>query len=191
MSFDGRDTLPGNKGPDEAVELPGKLAELGEQLSDDADSLALHYPAPERRGGAAFEIAISAALCADRQDQVTNDAEFADRQVVRAPAGAAVARWGTVRRWSIVSGACAAMVFVLIASREGSVRWRGDRPPSAAAHDADSPVQPRSETDLGHSSGQRALPREATLLRGLSAAEQEAVLDLLEDGPERSASLSI
>jgi hypothetical protein len=189
MSFDGRDNRHGNSGPDEVVELPAKLAALAEQLSDDADSLALRYPAPERCGRAAFEVSIAEAMC--RPSGALSERASDDTREIRAPAG--MADWGTLRRWSIVSGVCAAMLFVVVTSWEGVVRWRegGDPPPSAAAHLTNPPGALRVEKDIGHSSGQAALPREATLLRGLSAAEQEAVLDLLEHGPEGSVSLSI
>jgi hypothetical protein len=190
MSFRGSEGLPESKGPEESVELPAKLSALAEQLGDDADSLALRYPAPDRCGRAAFEIAIAEALCADGHDLVDNNIGSEDRREVRAPAGEMVAGWGMVVRWRMVACACAAMVVVAVASWEGAVRfWKsGEQPPSAAARVLNPVDSVRSEQGI---SGEAALPREAMLLRGLSAAEQEAVLDLLEHGPEQSVSLSI
>lgn len=165
MSFEGSDDNRRSDLLDDAVELPPKLAAIAEQLADDALALAFRYPAQDRRGATAFP----------------------------APAPDAAMASSGLRRWSIVSGACAATLLVGVLSWRIANPWdeRGEMEPSPAVH-----VQPpdqvaqADESSDGSSVGAAHL-RAENVLRGLSAAEQEAVLDLMEGRSELTASLSI
>jgi hypothetical protein len=166
MSFEGSDDGRRNDFFEDAVELPPKLAALAEQLGDDARALALRYPAQDVRKATEFP----------------------------APTYDAVMASSGLLRWSIVWGVCAATVLVAILTWRIAVQWdeRNDRGRSTAVR-VQPPVQvaPEDEKSGVRSSVGATLLRAENVLRGLSAAEQEAVLDLMEGSTEPSASLSI
>jgi hypothetical protein len=169
MSFDQR--APGqaaaNNRLDTESEFPRALAPLAEQLRDDAMSLSRCYPPPDRLRltalGAAF------ATTAERRP--------------------------TTRRWLVFWGDCAATLAIAVlgwqaAARNGRHRDlvehadSGPELPSRVAQLDDAEALGRRPTDeaVGHT---------RNVLKGLSGAEQEAVLDLLETHTAPQASLSI
>jgi hypothetical protein len=169
---------PRHSAPDEtAGELPPDLAALGRELSCDADLLARVFPASER--GASMAIATCAASA---HSALRSDAEL---HIPRHK------RW----RWSIVGGASAAAVLVAVLSWQAAGPLHdeavGGRDGSAAG------ARPSQLAQLDGASG-RAGPAAAepmgiteNVFTGLSGAEEEAVLDLLESDADQTASLSI
>jgi hypothetical protein len=195
MSYEGRHDLHNSDGRDDADEWPPKLSALGEQLSDDARMLARRYPAPDARHAVTFEATIAEALhddsgCSLRGTNVEQSYMAADRTTADTAAGFS----RTSLRWSIATGICAAALFVAMAI------WQTARPwvePDNEVQSAEANIPRERPTvvfpvarDGGLNHDEEA-SRDADFLRGLSAAEQEAVLDLLEDDSERSMSLSI
>jgi hypothetical protein len=194
MSFEGLDDPSTSEEPGESVELSPKLGALGEQLSDDARMLASRYPAPSGRylgNIGTFEAAIAEALrgeC-DRCDTEQSDPHVTPAMTVGAVGSRAL--WP----WSVAIGVCAATVLIAAAIWQSVFPWseRYDRVLPAAAELAgrnEVTQSPEQEDDGGILEG-ATLRRAENVLRGLSAAEQEAVLDLLEEGSQRTASLSI
>jgi hypothetical protein len=148
-----------------SADLPDELAALGAQLSDDATSLALAYPA--------------------------------DRALTIGTAHHA-ARHGK-RRWLRWTGAAAALLIVL-----GTWHFIEDRasvddspPPhiiSAVSHTDTSTSRPLAVADRATSAGKpmavdNGLP--ASIFRGLTGAEQEAVIDLMQDNAQQHGQLTI
>ena len=183
--FDGR--------PEESVELSPKLAALAEQLSDDARMLGHRYPAPGVCSIAKFEAAIAEAL----RGEVSGGglAEALDPQAVRASNRDTMAGSRTCVQWTIRVSICAVMVLAAMAIWQSAVQWgvHSDRVQSAAIKVA-GPREARQieqKKDYTGAIEGAVLRRVENVLRGLSAAEQEAVIDLLEDGSQRSESFSI
>ena len=168
MSFEERSDsgrAPGELA-EEALDFPPALAALAEQLSDEADSLASCFPA---RNAVTITAFAAAAATTTRQ-------------------------WRSTRRLAVVSGICAAAVLVVLlgwqavlrVSRDGAVVERGEIPVERSN-------QVAQLNDLGDNRRQftEMTGGEENVLKGLSGAEQEAVLDLMENGVAHQASLSI
>jgi hypothetical protein len=145
-------------------DLPDELAALGEQLSYDADSLALAYPA-----GTALTTAT-------------------------APEPALHGK----RRWLRWAGAAATLLIAVGTWRVVDDRAsRDDSPPpqtvSAISSSSSSASRPLAVADRATPAPKpiddARLP--ASIFRGLTGAEQEAVLDLMQDSAQQHGQLTI
>jgi hypothetical protein len=166
MSFEedqSREIAPGER-TDEALDFSQNMAALARQLRDEADWLAERYPASaiDRLAAAATTVATTAL------------------------------RWSRLKRFGTVSGVCAATVLVAI------LGWRAVTNRDGEVSDVRAPVveqtgqvaQLNEAGGLGRQTGE-TIGGEENVLQGLSGAEQEAVLDLLESHAAHQASLSI
>jgi hypothetical protein len=156
------------------LELPAGLAALGEQLADDADHLAHCYPA----GRSAESMPSTPATL------ITGASAHARRQFIR---------WG---------GAAAAVLIALCTWQFVAARLaNGNRPENrivavdlvpGATGDASVDATPANDPSLKVQKpilGDSGLP--SSFFRRLTGAEQEAVLDLMQDDPQGKAQLSI
>ena len=151
---------------DDALALSPELNTLARQLSDEADLLAQCYPAD----GTERFTATATAVAATRRD------------------------WINLKRLGVLSGVCAATVLAVLAgwlaldrfNRDGSV-VEGH----TLAVEQSSQVAQRNDTSGfgGHSAD--VIGDDENVLKGLSGAEQEAVLDLIESHAMHKSSLSI
>jgi hypothetical protein len=149
---------------DEALDLPPNMAALAHQLSDEAAWLAERYPA--RAPGSFAAIATAAATPARR--------------------------WRRLIRFGVASGVCAATVLVAI------IAWQAVNNRDNAVSDGRAPIEQQSSqvaqlndaSGLGRQNGE-TIGAEENILKGLSGAEQEAVLDLIESHAAHKTSLSI
>ncbi|HEV3415665.1 MAG TPA: hypothetical protein VG056_02585 [Pirellulales bacterium] len=149
-------------------ELPVELSALGGQLSDDADHLTRLYPA----GRAEFQL-----------PSISAKAAGASRRMIRWGGAAAVLLVGTLS-WPMIS------------ERSGDeIRPTGDvrlidvslASPAVKSNTAvqSNAAAVKSKPILGG----EGFP--ATVFRGLTGAEQEAVLDLIQGDPHGQSQLSI
>ncbi|HEV2971865.1 MAG TPA: hypothetical protein VGY55_17960 [Pirellulales bacterium] len=153
---------------EDVFELPVELAALGEQLSDDADRLPRFYPAGRT------ESRLPASL---------GQATGGSGRMIRWGGAAAVLLIGTLS-WP------------MIAERSGDgIQPTGDVR-SADVSLASPPVPSNSAVRSNAAAvesksilGDEAFP--AALFRGLTGAEQEAVLDLMQGDPQGQSQLSI
>jgi hypothetical protein len=193
MSFDGfrRNHLHSDMNLE--AELPPKLAALAEQLGDDARRLERRYPAREIHQLGRLQAAIAQSLIGhltrrqgDAADLVCQPADQAKTVAGRVISSKAI--W----RSSIAASAVAATVVFALAAWQAAFHREPDRraAPVAMPAFADQVAQAGERADATAPTAAEIRPVD-NLLRGLSAAEQEAVLDLFEDGAEQSASLSI
>lgn len=194
MSFERMNDPSQSESLDEAADWSPKVEALAEQLRDDARMLALRFPAPDGRNVGRFEAVIAATLCGDAPvRRIENCPEHDSQQVTRAsvPENAVVS--AASRQWTIVLGASAVTLLAALAVWQTAREQGdgGDQSPTTAAR-RPKPEQIAQIDTLNVSGDSADASRHAkNLLRGLSSAEQEAVLDLLEFGPEAITSLSI
>jgi hypothetical protein len=166
MSFEEnqrREVAPG-KHTGEAPDFPPNMAALAQQLSDEADWLAGRYPASvsDRLGPTATAVAKAAQ------------------------------HWRSLKRFGVVSGVSAASVLVAI------LGWRAVTNRDSEVSDVRAPVLEQSSQvaqlndagGFGRQTGE-TIGGEENVLQGLSGAEQEAVLDLIESNAAHKTSLSI
>jgi len=148
-------------------DLPGEFAELAEQLSDDADSLARCYP-PRRLSN-----------CGAVRDGVNRR----NRRWLRW-SGAAAAVLLAVGTWKVVDDRASRddsppvhTISSVAASSRGAP---SDRPVAVDEHSLAAAKPTTIESELAPS-----------IFRGLTGAEQEAVLDLIQDSAPHSGQLTI
>jgi hypothetical protein len=146
------------------LELPAGLAALGEQLAADADHLARCYPA----GRSAESMPTMPATL------ISGASAYARRRLVR---------WG---------GAAAAVLIALSTWQFVAARLADGKRPENRIVAVDlvpiastDPALPLPKPILGDG----GLP--SSIFRRLTGAEQEAVLDLMQDDPQGKAQLSI
>jgi hypothetical protein len=150
----------------DGLDLPPKLDSLAQQLSQEAQSLVECYPA---RSGDEFA-AMATAVAATSRD------------------------WRGVRRVAIAAGVCAATVLVAFLSWRAAERFNGDGGVAdghrLAAEQSSQIAQLNDGGGFGRQTGE-PIGDEENVLKGLSGAEQEAVLDLIESQAMHKTSLSI
>ena len=183
-------------------DLPAELQVLARQLSADAASLSARYPAtPEQRRATAYDVALGQGI--DATNDPSYEVTFAEAVTVDNWIESAQGDNDRVARgsmpWLISAGICAAVTLIALVSwqtdeDDGRDRRTADRrasatsagaPPQVAKLDVDRAAQAPSEAST---STNRVAEN---VLGGLSGAEQEAVLDLLENRSEQEGSLSI
>jgi hypothetical protein len=143
-------------------ELPVELAALGEQLSDDADHLTRMYPAGRTES---------------RLPATSSQATGGSRRMIRWGGAAAVLLIGTLS-WP------------MIAERSGD----GTQPTDDVRPVAVSLASPAARSNAAAVESKPILGDEvfpAAIFRGLTGAEQEAVLDLMQGDPQGQSQLSI
>jgi hypothetical protein len=166
MSFEENQRDEGTHGElaGEGLDLPPNLAALAQQLSDEADWLTGRYPAIAP-----------------------------DRIAATATAAATAARQGrSLKRLGVVMGVCAATTLVAV------IGWQAVRNRDNAVSEGRTPVVEQSSQiaqlneagGFGRQAGE-TIGGEENVLQGLSGAEQEAVLDLIEPHAAHKTSLSI
>jgi hypothetical protein len=151
---------------DEVLDLPPEFNSLAEQLSNQAESLAQCYPARTAQGFTAMATAVAAT---------SRD-------------------WRGMKRVAVASGLCAATVLVVFLSLRAAERFNADGG-VAEGHplSIDQSGQIAQLNDAGGFDRQSIVPSgdSDNVLKGLSGAEQEAVLDLIESHAMHKTSLSI
>jgi hypothetical protein len=181
-------------------DLPAELQVLAKQLGADAAFLAARYPAtPEQRRATAYDVALGQGI--DVTDDRSYAATFAeavgvDSRVASAHDNNDPSARGSMS-WLVAAGTCAAVTLIALVSwqtNEDDGRRTADR--RASATSAGAPLQVAKVDDERSAqtpSGTAATIRRTSdnVLEGLSGAEQEAVLDLLENRTEQEGSLSI
>jgi hypothetical protein len=198
MRFDAQQPIDDQPIDDNAAhaDLPPRLLALAERLSDEAALLARRYPAPSARNGLdRFEQALDGA--AAYGDKVF--ATVAAKQSACLSAAAPLKRpRRAIAEWWMASAACVAIVLVVIAWRGGGpgemIVQRGAASPSSSSEAGSQKAADQNTTGV-QSVRTRAdvnpLDAGKNLLEGLSGAEQEAVLDLLEIRSQQQGGLSI
>jgi hypothetical protein len=183
-------------------DLPAKLQCLGEQLSADAAFLAARYPATAGpRRSTAFEAVVRQALdmADDRLSAEATDGAADVNAYVEAPheqakEGSRGSTWAL-----IMAGGCATVILIAIASwqshgrdsRDQRMADRRSSSTSTAAPHQFAEVADEGAAEMPGGMAGRTSRTTDNVLEGLSGAEQEAVLDLLENRSERDGSLSI
>jgi hypothetical protein len=183
-------------------DLPAELQVLARQLGADAASLSAQYPGtPEQRRLTSIEVALDHGT--DMADAERSFGAWGGFVGVagRAQAADDDANGVAVRAmpWLTAAGTCAAAIFLAIASWSSQVHDGRDRSTAVRHPKAPSTVAPHDVVQGAdkHSEQTQAATPGAThstahnVLEGLSGAEQEAVLDLLENRSEQEGSLSI
>jgi hypothetical protein len=183
MPFEDSDHREPGGNWDEFAHMSPKLMALAEQLSDDAKMLQERYPAK------AFDFAGLQAADDSMLAICIGDGDH------RQPRRIGRLLKSTAIRWSIIAGSGAAAVLsaVMIWQAAG-IHRDGESEADSQAIVVMAPEELFHMNDttgrVGHSGAQE--PRSAVdILRGLSAAEQEAFLDLLEDNHGSKESVSI
>jgi hypothetical protein len=151
------------------LELPAGLAALGEQLADDADHLARCYPA---------------GRSAESMSSIADSSAHRNRRLIRW-GGAAAAVLIALGSWQFVANRMGddqrpVSRIVAVDPGPGATSYA-----SVVATPANDPSLTLQKPILGDSS----LP--SSFFRRLTGAEQEAVLDLMQDDPQGKAQLSI
>ncbi len=195
MSFDSFENVQPVSGFDEEADLPPKLAALAEQLNDDARRLERRYPARQGHQLRNLQAAIARPLhggLTSCGEEARAACQPATRSEMAADQGA---KSRALRRWFIAASAVAATVAMVLTAWQVAFvdeleRRASPAAPVAMPAAADQVAQAGDRPDGIAPSAAEFRPTD-NILRGLSAAEQEAVLDLFEDGAEPSASLSI
>lgn len=153
---------------DESLDFPPDLAALAQQLSDEADWMAGRYPAQ------------ATAQATDKLAAIATAAATTSRRRRR------------LMRFGLVLGVAAATVVVAI------LGWQAVSNRDNAVSDGRTPVVEQSGQvaqlndagGFGRQTGE-TIGGEENVLQGLSGAEQEAVLDLIESHAAHKTSLSI
>jgi hypothetical protein len=193
MSFDGFHHNHPHSDLSLEAELPLKLAALAEELGEDARRLERRYPAREIHELDRLQAAIARSLNGHVTRPQGDEADLVCRPADQAKtAASSVISANAIWRSSIAASAVAATVVFGLAVWQAALRREPDRrvAPVAMPAFADRVAQASERTGATAPTTAEIRPVD-NLLRGLSAAEQEAVLDLFEDGAEQSASLSI
>jgi hypothetical protein len=150
---------------DEVRDLPPELNSLAEQLSHDADSLARCYPPRS----AEQLVAIATELATTGSD------------------------WRSVKRIGILSGLCAATLLAVFVGWLAVDRFNHDgavaEGHTLTVEQSGQVAQLNDANGLGQ--GSEPIGDQENFLKGLSGAEQEAVLDLIESHAMHKTSLSI